>query len=253
MSQSLLQTLALSAAQRKELEDATADYAERLTPEAEDYLASRGLLEAARTARVGVVGDPHPGHEIARGRLVIPYLTPNGVVALRFRDLTDKANAKYLSLFGAQPRLYNVSVLHTRSRHIAIVEGELDALASTHLLGLPAVGIPGTQTWFSHHPRVFADYEQVFVICDNDVKYDKDNNLERNGGQVLAKRIAEEIPQATVITPPENVDLNEWILRDGAQKVSEAIGISLLQSPEMDVNITLEGEGHGSTEPLPPY
>lgn len=253
MSQSSLQSLALSVSQRQALEEATADYASQLTPEAEDYLAGRGLLEAARISRLGVVCDPHPGHEIAKGRLAIPFLSPGGVVAIRFRALGETDKAKYLSLAGAQPRLYNVSALHTRLPYVAIVEGELDALALTHLVGVPAVGVPGANSWLPHYSRVFADFERVYVICDNDVKYDEERNLKPNPGQALAKKIAEAIPAATVITPPPGEDVNSWVLREGAQKVSDAIGISLLQSPATDVNITLEGEENGSSEPLPPY
>jgi len=40
---------------------------------------------------LGVVVDPLPGHEQFLGRVAIPYVTPSGVVDIRFRACTMKS------------------------------------------------------------------------------------------------------------------------------------------------------------------
>jgi len=178
-------------------------------------------------AMIGVVGDPLPGHEQYRGRLCIPFLSPSGVVALRFRALDDSP-AKYLSLPGAIPRLYGVAALHTGLPYVAITEGEFDALALTQA-GLPAVGVPGANSWQKHYPRCFADFSTVYVITDNDVKHDEEGKLLPNPGQQLAQKIAKSVKNAVVIVPPENVDVSEWLLRDGREAVLARIGVNIPQ------------------------
>lgn len=210
------------------MEEVTARCEERLAGEALEYLAARGVSEeVARFHRLGVNGDPLPGYEQWRGRLVMPYLTPSGVVALRFRDLSGKSNAKYLSMDGAQPRLYNVAALHTGLPHVGIVEGEFKAIALTNA-GLPTVGVPGSQMWLKHHPRVFADFATVFVVGDNDIKYEgegEDRKLGPNPGQALAVKIVKSVRNAVNIVGPGNLDVDEWIMRDGADAVLEKIGV----------------------------
>lgn len=220
----MLGSLALSSQNRQEMSAAAAAYAAQLTDEARQYLASRGLADVADSAQLGEICDPLPGHQQYVGRLCIPYITPAGVVALRFREFREKSNAKYMSMPGAQPRLYNVAALHSGLDRVAVVEGEFDALALT-AAGLPAVGVAGSQMWQEHYPRCFADFSRVYVICDNDVKHDEDGALLPNPGQQLANKIANKIPQSVVIVPPAGCDVNEWIQRDGAEAVLHTIGI----------------------------
>ena len=220
----MLGSLALSSQARQDMTAAAEAYAEQLSDEAREYLAGRGLAGVADSARLGEVCEPLTGHQQYEGRICIPYLTKAGVVALRFRAFREDSNAKYLSMPGAQPRLYNVSALHTGLAHVAIVEGEFDALALTDA-GLPAVGVAGANMWQEHYPRCFADFERVYVICDNDVKRDSDGNLLPNPGQQLAHKIASKVPNSFIITPPENHDVNEWIQAKGKDDVLDACGI----------------------------
>lgn len=248
----MLASLELSSQARTAMEEAAATYAAQLSEDALEYLVGRGLADAVDSARLGQVCDPLPGHEQYRGRLCIPFLSPNGVVALRFRALDD-SKTKYLSMPGAQPRIYNVNALHTGSPVIAICEGEFDALALT-LAGLPAVGVPGASSWQKHYPRVFADFARVFIITDNDVhevtNEAGEKELAPNPGQRLAEQIAKQVRNSTVIVPPPNVDVSDWLLRDGALEVLTKIGVpELANAPATDVTLTQED----AADDLPPY
>ena len=98
--------------------------------EAADYLKGRGVTgEMAQQALLGVCRDPLPGHDQYEGRIVIPYLTPAGVVDLRFRCI-DGSGPKYLSLPGHKPRLYNTVALASDPPVVGITEGEFDALVA---------------------------------------------------------------------------------------------------------------------------
>src|SRR4051812_5430637 len=76
---------------------------------------ARGIgLDAARQYRLGSVSEAEPGHEKTWGRLSIPYITPSGIVAIKFRcvrdhDCKESDHPKYLAPKGQKPRLYNVA------------------------------------------------------------------------------------------------------------------------------------------------
>ena len=77
----------LSSSQRQFLLQATQRYASKIEL-AKDYLANRSLsVEEASIFHLGVVDEPLPGHEPYKGRLAIPYITPSGVVDIRFRGI----------------------------------------------------------------------------------------------------------------------------------------------------------------------
>ncbi len=46
--------------------------------------------------RLGFVANPETGHEIYQGKLAIPYITPSGVIDIRFRSLNNDSGPKYL-------------------------------------------------------------------------------------------------------------------------------------------------------------
>src|SRR5579863_4946438 len=102
----------LSAEQRLLLEKSTATY-EQNVDRAAPYLVARGFTEAvARSFRFGGVPDePLPGDETFRLRLSIPYLTPAGVVSLRFRcidshNCDEMGHPKYLGYPGSSTHLF---------------------------------------------------------------------------------------------------------------------------------------------------
>ena len=61
-------------------------YHDALTEEVRTYLETRALgPDVVTGSLLGLVSDPDPAHEQYRGRLSIPYITPAGVVGMRFR------------------------------------------------------------------------------------------------------------------------------------------------------------------------
>lgn len=212
----------LSDSQRSLLETATAAYESQLDSPAVSYLAGRGLDQAGATgARLGVCREPVPGHERFVGMVSIPYLTPAGVVAIKFRcpedhNCKDEGHSKY-DQPSQHARLYNAMDLHRPGDVIACVEGEFDTRIMSDRIGVPAVGRPGT-TWLDYWPRVFADYERVCVLADFDLKDDGSNP-----GLTSAKKIVNTMPNAELVVPPAGLDLTEWYLRDGADPIREAL------------------------------
>lgn len=207
--------------------EAAQTYHAQTTRRAVDYLVNRGLDQrAANGAQLGEVCEPAlPGHEEFMGRLCIPYTTPTGVVALKFRcmehdDCKAVGCVKYRNPSGQQERLYGVNALHGTEPYVAIHEGEIDAIVMTYMVGVPAVASPGG-SWQEHWTRMFADYERVFVVRDHDVKEDgTDPGLKQAKKKMKALGSA-----ATLITPPEGLDTNEWYQRDGADAIREALGV----------------------------
>ena len=101
----------LSNSQRQFLLRATQQYASQID-KAKEYLLTRQLsVEEARTFHLGVVVDPLPGHEQFTGRLAIPYITPSGVVDIRFRAMHGE-DPKYMGMAGAETTMFNLSLIH---------------------------------------------------------------------------------------------------------------------------------------------
>lgn len=213
----MLESMILSPRQQQALDEATDFYAAQTLPL--EYLESRGITAAAAaSSRLGCASEVLPGHENFRSMLVIPYLANGHTVSLKFRRPPGSEGPKYMGLPGQHPRLYGVDALRQGASTVAIVEGELDAILMTHVVGVPAVGVPGANVWMRHHPRCFADVDRVLVVCDNDVA------TEGNPGQQLAKKIVKDIRGATIIAPPEG-DVTDWYLAAGRDAILEALGV----------------------------
>lgn len=166
---------------------------------------------------LGTVSDPAPGHEHAVGALSIPYDTVSGVVGIKFRKV-DGSSPKYIWPTGQKIGMYNVRDLVIDTETIAICEGEIDTIVLSGLCDIPAVGIAGVTQWRDWFPMMFEGYKRVFVFADNDVKEDG-----RNPGMELAKRIKEDIDRAVVVQLPENKDVNDVYLKEGADWFKEKI------------------------------
>jgi len=117
----------LSTSQRQFLLQATQRYASKIEL-AKDYLLSRHLsVEEASTFHLGVVEDPLPGHEAYKGRLAIPYITPSGVVDIRFRAMSNE-DPKYMGLVGAKTTMFNTQACFVADKYICVTEGEFDCI-----------------------------------------------------------------------------------------------------------------------------
>lgn len=202
----------LSVDARRSLEAATCRYS-TFVDNVGPYLEGRGISrEAAVTFRLGCVVDPLPGDEPFTGRLAIPYLTPAGVVQVRYRAVDD-SSPKYLGRAGDQTTLFNVLAFQQDSDVIAVCEGELDTIVAWQC-GIAAVGLPGATSWKRHYARAFDDY-RVLVLADGDP-----------AGRELGKRVASSIDNAVVISMPEGADVTDVFLWEGRDGLLKKIGLS---------------------------
>lgn len=202
----------LTHSQRESLERATTHYQQSIHL-AEEYLASRGLsLVDAATVRLGLVGEPLTGHEAFRGRLAIPYITPSGVVDIRFRAIGPQ-EPKYMGMSGTQTHLYNVNALVTAENYIAVTEGEIDAITLNYKCGIAAIGVPGANSWKRHYSKLLQDFETVFIFADGD-----------QPGSDFAKKIAQEVQGVTIVNMPEGHDVNSMYLQYGQQWFLDKLG-----------------------------
>jgi DNA primase len=203
----------LSKSQRELLEKATENYAQNLQ-EIVPYLQSRGITEqTAIMFRLGFVREPEMGHEPYVGKLAIPYLTPTGVIDIRFRSLNNDSGPKYLSRPGATTHIYNINALSNDSDVLAICEGELDTVVATQA-GFSAVGLPGANNWKSFYTRVLADWSKVVLLCDGD-----------NAGREMAKHLSRELDNVFPVFMPEGQDVNDVYLLEGADGLRKRAGV----------------------------
>lgn len=193
------------------MEAAATNY-ETFLPLAESYLSRRGVTPTmAKTHRLGVVGSEEHGHEKDKGRLSIPYIDRLGVYGFKFRciashDCKEAGCPKYTNPAGQELSLYNVLALDSDSETLHITEGELDAVVLSSFIAGPVVAIPGAQLWKKHFPFHLAGFARVLVWADGD-----------DAGSKMAKRIAENCPQAEILSMPPGEDVNSMFLKKGAE------------------------------------
>ncbi|GAA0406371.1 topoisomerase [Streptomyces luteireticuli] len=202
---------------------------------AELYVVQRGLGHMANRFRLGYVSSPIAGHEQYRGRLAIPYLRPAGgirsVATIRFRCIADTCikapdgsflpperethdgHAKYLSLPGHSPRLYNTWALIRPSPYIVVGEGEFDPMASESA-DVPAIGPPGVATWRDHFAPALAGYEVVFSIGDGDP-----------AGRKFNEEMASRLPNVKPIDLGDGYDINRYVQEHGCEAFRTKLGV----------------------------
>ncbi len=196
---------------RESLEASTQEYVKQLSNSEEGlaYLESRGLSkQVVASFRIGYVGDPLPGDDWFKGCISIPYLTPAGVVGMKYRSV-DGSNPKYRKRSGEPNLLYNVSVL-TTARKVVLTEGELDVVAATEA-GLQAVGVPGAKSWKKPWNRIFRN-RQVTVLCDGD-----------QAGRELGEKLSNEIYGCRVVELPDGEDVNSCLVKYGPGWLREKV------------------------------
>lgn len=180
------------------------------------YLQGRGLDErVADSCLLGVVAEPRPEHRYAAGRLSIPYITPSGVVNIKFRCITcsDKCEGhpKYFGVTGEDDRLYNVQALHDAEDVIFVTEGEIDAISAS-ISGFPAVGVSGANKWAEHYTKLFEDFSEIVVLADGD-----------KAGEDFARRVLHEVGDSRVIYMPEDADVNKVFVDEGPEGLRRLI------------------------------
>ena len=157
-----------------------------------------------------------PGHETFQGRLAIPYITPTGVVDLRFRSLSEE-EPKYLGLPGATTTLFNVSALFQATNYICVCEGEIDTIIMTTKTHHRTIGVPGATNWKHHYNRILNDFETVIVMADGD-----------SAGHSFAQKITRELGNVRTVQMPDGEDVNSMYLKNGVdfidERIKEALG-----------------------------
>ena len=203
----------LSNSQRAFLQQATQQYATYIT-EAQDYLRSRHIsVDEAKRFHLGVVKDALPGHESYRGRLAIPYITPSGVVDIRFRSMNNNPDEpKYMGIPGAKTTMFNAQAVLTASNYICVTEGELDTVVVSTKTEHPSVGIPGANNWKSYYTKILDDFDTVIVLADGD-----------SPGLEFGKKLSRELPNVNLVQMPEGHDVNSIVIQEGIGWLDERI------------------------------
>jgi len=209
----------LSSSRLAFLEQATQTYSTALRGSpADEYLTTkRGLNADSKTYfRLGFVADPLPGHERYRGCMAIPYVTRAGIVSMRFRRLAGDG-PKYLSEPGEESRLFHPEGFFRHERFICLCEGELDTITAVQA-GLPAVGVPGANSWAKFFYRAFDGYDAVFILADQD---------DKGAGMDFAEKVASQIKSARIIPMGQGHDVNSLVMEHGAEALISKIGVEL--------------------------
>ena len=195
----------LSSLQRQFLLQATQRYASKIEL-AKDYLSSRHLsVEEASTFHLGVVEDPLPGHEAYKGRLAIPYITPSGVVDIRFRAMNNE-EPKYMGLVGAKTTMFNTQACFVADKYICVTEGEFDCIMMSVKTMHPTIGIPGANNWKPHYAKILDDFDVVIVLADGDP-----------AGLEFGKKISRELSNVNIISMPDGEDVNSMMIKMGSE------------------------------------
>jgi DNA primase len=133
-------------------------------------------------------------------------------VGFKFRSL-DGSEPKYLAPSGQEVRLFNAADLLSGGEVVVLCEGELDAVAVSGVLGIPAVGVPGAASWKRHWDLLLEGFERVVVAADGD-----------EAGLAMAERVRSRVPQAVVAAMPAGHDASSVLAGFGAD---ELMGILL--------------------------
>jgi len=173
------------------------------------YLEARGLLEVASALRIGEVSaTPDPTLARYAGRLVVPSLSARGTVThITFRCMEDECEGhpKYLHWQGLDTRLYNVAAVDSDESTLHICEGQLDA-ATLVAAGLPAIGVPGAQSWPAHGHRLLQGFDRVLFWADRD---------DKGASMLLFERIRQRTPHLELVHLPDGHDVNSFYVQQG--------------------------------------
>lgn len=182
------------------------------TPEAAAHLnylqVDRGLtLATIQHFMLGAVISPAGPDSIAAGMLSIPYNRPAGPISIRFRQPPgNESKMKYYQPAGTELGLFNTEPVTAGGSWAVVCEGEIDTMTAVQC-GLPAIGVPGITAWKDHHPAVFAGFERVIILADND---------DKGQGSSFAESVAKVVPGPVIHLMPQGHDVNSFVVAEGA-------------------------------------
>lgn len=203
----------LSPERKRSLASKALRYASNRDARVLSYLDSRGISsQVAEMWNLGLV----PAGEDWAGRMSIPYMTRNGCVDIKYRDLSGVSDTKYGKEPGLGLHLFNAGVLR-EAQEVVLTEGELDAIVVQSYCGIPAVGYPGTDAWnddeYDFWPLCFDGVKKVYVIADGDPV---DEKTKKSAGRSAAQKVADLIGwSAKVVDLGDGMDANSFIAKYG--------------------------------------
>lgn len=165
-----------------------------------ERLMAAGLLSKRSTSRdIRLTFRP--------GYLIFPILEDGKVISLQARQVGPAVNGpKYIYLTGKQPRTYNLDVLGSNTRDIAICEGIPDTMAA-HQLGLNAIGLLGVSNTLRKDEIARLKGKRVQLLLDWDEK-----------GEVKAQKLRSELASYGIVCDrkskptPQVKDLNDYMI-----------------------------------------
>lgn len=185
-----------------------------------EYLTDQRKLTMATIDQflLGAVVSPDVLDETAIGMVAIPYMTPTGPVALRFRRPPGRETGpKYWQPEGSALTIYNTPAFFASEETIAVTEGEVDCMTLVQA-GIPAVGIPGASAWKDFYELLFEGYESVIICADND---------DQGAGRKFASKLAQKVPGPKIILMPEGHDVNSYLAEFGREALREFMGVTV--------------------------
>lgn len=139
----------------------------------------------------------------------IPYCTADGqVFRYRYRLSLTKQGTRFVWGTGKGLIPYGLDQLHIaqKARHLLIVEGESDCHVSWYA-GIPALGVPGVETWRSDWAALLPENIQVYVWAEPDK------------GHILTEKVLRDFPSAKIIKAGvEEKDIRQAWLNCGGNK-----------------------------------
>lgn len=212
---------------------------------ASEYLARRAITQPdIEQFCLGFVTEPLPGDEQFAGRIAIPYLTPSGVRAIKYRCIADhdcktsggEFHHKYAQAEGQEQHLYNVAAYHSGLDVIGVTEGEFNAQAATVHLGLPTLGVPGAQQWKKHGwfwKLAFMDFSTVIIFADGDrprchcnPRHKEACPTPKRVGLELAKQIRGDAGgNARIVRCPDDQDVNSMVVAGRVDELKRKAGL----------------------------
>ena len=203
-----------------------------------NYLRSHGLgKDEAVKYQLGFVNPVEPSDYQFEGRLSIPYITRNGVQAIKYRCVMDHdckeyardnhpQHAKYAAPLGQEARIFNPAAFFDAEDVLGIAEGEIDAIVATERLGLPTIGIPGVENWTKNRKEwrhTLKDYEHILIFVDGDLPSERHPD---GAGLEFARAVAKDVgPQARLVRCPSGEDVASMVASGQMDTLRERAGL----------------------------
>lgn len=189
----------------------------------------RGLTDATLTRfMVGLVPDDDPDFGDKAGWISLPNLTPSGPVTIRYRRPPGSTDpAKYKSMPGHSPRLFNTTAILTAQDTLCVTEGAIDCMSLAQC-GLHAVGLESASSWNKPFALAVHGFDNIIVCEDGD---------DDGAGSRLSQKILADIDWAKVVRF-EGCDVNDYMNQYGQQALWQKVMSAVKVQPA-----TTEREG----------